>query len=124
MMTKRILAIDDSRTIRSLLTQTLQKAGFEVSTAVDGVDGIEKFQHEDADLVITDVNMPNKDGFDVIADIRGGTRNRTVPVLVLTTESGAALKERARQAGATGWIVKPFDDEALVAVIHRLTGAA
>jgi len=60
-MTKRILAIDDSRTIRSLLTQTLQKAGFEVSTAVDGVDGIEKFQHEDADLVITDVNMPNKD---------------------------------------------------------------
>ena len=123
-MTKRILAIDDSRTIRSLLTQTLQKAGFEVSTAVDGVDGIEKFQHEDADLVITDVNMPNKDGFDVIADIRGGTRNRTVPVLVLTTESGAALKERARQAGATGWIVKPFDDEALVAVIRRLTGAA
>ena len=70
-MTKRILAIDDSRTIRSLLTQTLQKAGFEVSTAVDGVDGIEKFQHEDADLVITDVNMPNKDGFGVIADIRG-----------------------------------------------------
>lgn len=123
-MTKRILAIDDSRTIRSLLTQTLQKAGFEVSTAVDGVDGIEKFQHEDADLVITDVNMPNKDGFGVIADIRGGTRNRTVPVLVLTTESGAALKERARQAGATGWIVKPFDDEALVAVIRRLTGAA
>jgi len=123
-MTKRILAIDDSRTIRSLLTQTLQKAGFEVSTAVDGVDGIEKFQHEDADLVITDVNMPNKDGFSVIADIRGGTRNRTVPVLVLTTESGAALKERARQAGATGWIVKPFDDEALVAVIRRLTGAA
>jgi two-component system chemotaxis response regulator CheY len=123
-MTKRILAIDDSRTIRSLLTQTLQKAGFEVSTAVDGVDGIEKFQHEDADLVITDVNMPNKDGFAVIADIRGGTRNRTVPVLVLTTESGAALKERARQAGATGWIVKPFDDEALVAVIRRLTGAA
>ncbi|MDA1154190.1 MAG: response regulator [Proteobacteria bacterium] len=123
-MTKRILAIDDSRTIRSLLTQTLQKAGFEVSTAVDGVDGIEKFQHEDADLVITDVNMPNKHGFGVIADIRGGTRNRTVPVLVLTTESGAALKERARQAGATGWIVKPFDDEALVAVIRRLTGAA
>lgn len=123
-MTKRILAIDDSRTIRSLLTQTLQKAGFEVSTAVDGVDGIAKFQHEDADLVITDVNMPNKDGFEVIADIRGGTRNRTVPVLVLTTESGAALKERARLAGATGWIVKPFDDEALVAVIRRLTGAA
>jgi two-component system chemotaxis response regulator CheY len=119
----RILAIDDSRTIRSLLTMCLEKAGFEVTTAVDGVDGVQKFQETDADLVITDVNMPNKDGFGVIDDIRGGTKNRAVPVLVLTTESGAALKDRARQAGATGWIVKPFDDDALVSVIRRLTGA-
>lgn len=122
-MTTRILAIDDSRTIRSLLTMTLEKAGFEVTTAVDGVDGVNKFQEDHADLVITDVNMPNKDGFGVIEDIRGGEKNRGVPVLVLTTESGAALKERARKAGATGWIVKPFDDEALVSVIRRLTGA-
>ena len=123
-MATRILAIDDSRTIRALLTQTLHNAGFEVSTAADGVEGVKKFQNEDADLVITDVNMPNKDGFGVIDDIRGGSKNPTVPVLVLTTESGAALKERARKAGATGWIVKPFDDEALVTVIRRLTGAA
>ncbi|MFQ1700163.1 response regulator [Loktanella agnita] len=122
-MSVKILAIDDSRTIRNLLTMALEKAGFEVSTAVDGVDGVNKFQQEHADLVITDVNMPNKDGFGVIEDIRGGDRNRGVPVLVLTTESGAALKERARNAGATGWIVKPFDDEALVSVIRRLTGA-
>ncbi|MBQ2260643.1 MAG: response regulator [Loktanella sp.] len=122
-MVTRILAIDDSRTIRTLLTQTLQNAGFEVSTAVDGVDGVQKFQQQHTDLVITDVNMPNKDGFGVIADIRNGPTNRTVPVLVLTTESGAALKDRARQAGATGWIVKPFDDDALIAVIRRLTGA-
>lgn len=122
-MTTHILAIDDSRTIRNLLTMTLEKAGFAVTTAVDGVDGVQKFQQEHADLVITDVNMPNKDGFGVIEDIRAGDKNRAVPVLVLTTESGAALKDRARKAGATGWIVKPFDDETLVAVIKRLTGA-
>ncbi|WP_322895398.1 MULTISPECIES: response regulator [unclassified Yoonia] len=123
-MATRILAIDDSRTIRTLLTQTLQNAGFEVTTAVDGVEGVLKFQQDDADLVITDVNMPNKDGFGVIEDIRNGPTNCTVPVLVLTTESGAALKDRARKAGATGWIVKPFDDDTLIAVIRRLTGAA
>lgn len=121
-MSAHILAIDDSRTIRTLLTNTLEKAGFAVTTAVDGVEGVEKFQTADADLVITDVNMPNKDGFGVIEDIRNGVVNRAVPVLVLTTESGAALKERARNAGATGWIVKPFDDASLVAVIKRLTG--
>jgi len=122
-MTTRILAIDDSRTIRSLLTMALEGAGFEVTTAVDGVDGVNKFREEHADLVITDVNMPNKDGFGVIEDIRASDRNRGVPVLVLTTESGQALKERARKAGATGWIVKPFDDDSLVSVIRRLTGA-
>lgn len=122
-MTTRILAIDDSRTIRNLLTMALEGAGFEVSTAVDGVDGVKKFQDEHADLVITDVNMPNKDGFGVIEDIRGGNKNRAVPILVLTTESGAALKERARKSGATGWIVKPFNDDSLISVIRRLTGA-
>lgn len=121
-MVTRILAIDDSRTIRTLLTQTLQNAGFEVSTAVDGVEGMQKFHDEHADLVITDVNMPNKDGFGVLADIRASSKNQAVPVLVLTTESGADLKDRARKAGATGWIVKPFEDDALVAVIRRLTG--
>ncbi|MBR2657969.1 MAG: response regulator [Loktanella sp.] len=121
-MVTRILAIDDSRTIRTLLTQTLQNAGFEVSTAVDGVEGVQKFHDEHADLVITDVNMPNKDGFGVLADIRASSKNQAVPVLVLTTESGADLKDRALKAGATGWIVKPFEDDALVAVIRRLTG--
>lgn len=121
-MTTHILAIDDSRTIRTLLTLTLEKAGFAVTTAVDGVDGVNKFHEGNADLVITDVNMPNKDGFGVIEDIRASDTNRGVPVLVLTTESGPALKERARKAGATGWIVKPFDDESLVSVIKRLTG--
>ncbi len=122
-MKKHVLAIDDSRTIRTLLTMALEKAGFTVTTAVDGLDGVEKFNQMQADLVITDVNMPNKDGFGVITDIRASTKNRAVPVLVLTTESGDALKAKAREAGATGWIVKPFDDAALVAVIKRLTGS-
>ena len=122
-MTTHILAIDDSRTIRTLLTMALEGAGFEVTTAVDGVDGVNKFKEAHADLVITDVNMPNKDGFGVIEDIRANDTNRSVPVLVLTTESGPELKERARKAGATGWIVKPFDDDSLVSVIRRLTGA-
>ena len=100
-MTTHILAIDDSRTIRTLLTMALEGAGFKVTTAV---------------------NMPNKDGFGVITDIRSGTQNASVPVLVLSTESGASLKERARTAGATGWIVKPFEDAALINVIRRLTG--
>lgn len=121
-MTTHVLAIDDSRTIRTLLTMALEGAGFQVTIAVDGVDGLAKFQEVNPDLVITDVNMPNKDGFGVIEDIREGDFNRSVPVLVLTTESGAALKERARNAGATGWIVKPFDDASLVSVIRRLTG--
>ncbi|SFS15397.1 response regulator [Yoonia litorea] len=121
-MTTHVLAIDDSRTIRTLLTMALEEAGFKVTTAVDGVEGVEKFGQVDPDLVITDVNMPKKDGFGVIEDIRKGDRNRTVPVLVLTTESGAALKERARAAGATGWIVKPFEDASLISVIRRLTG--
>ncbi len=122
-MTKHILAIDDSLTIRELLTQTLKSAGFQITTANDGVEGLETFASDRYDAVITDVNMPNLDGFGVIEGIRGGKVNRRVPILVLTTESGAALKERARTAGATGWLVKPFDDEGLLNVLRRVTGA-
>jgi len=109
-MSTKVLAIDDSRTIRHLLSVTLGDAGFEVTTAVDGVDGVETFQDAQADVVITDINMPNMDGFGVISAIREGGINNRVPILVLTTESGDDLKARARDAGATGWIVKPFDE--------------
>jgi two-component system chemotaxis response regulator CheY len=122
-MTTHVLAIDDSRTIRDLLRAALERAGFEVSTAVDGLDGVEKFQHTKADVVITDINMPRMDGFGVIDAIRGGTVNRAVPILVLTTESASELKNRAKRSGATGWIVKPFDDESIVSVLKRVTGS-
>jgi len=122
-MATKVLAIDDSRTIRHLLTEALSDAGFDVVTAEDGVDGVETFQDSEADVVITDINMPNMDGFGVINSIRKGDVNNKVPILVLTTESGDELKARARDAGATGWIVKPFDDQSLISALNRVTGA-
>jgi len=122
-MTLNILAIDDSRTIRELLKQALGNAGFHVTTADDGVDGCETFERIETDVVITDINMPRMDGFGVIETIRAGSTNSRVPILVLTTESGDDLKARARSAGATGWIVKPFDDASLISALKRVAGA-
>ena len=123
-MTIKVLAIDDSRTIRNLVRKAMEDAGFTCTTADDGVQGVERFGEVEPDVVITDINMPRMDGFGVIDAIRSGTSaNRTVPILVLTTESAEELKARARKAGATGWIVKPFEDTAIVSVVRRVTGA-
>lgn len=121
-MTLKVLAIDDSKTIRELLRSVMEEAGFDYTSAVDGVDGVERYAEVRPDIVITDINMPNMDGYGVIDAIRKGNIDNQVPILVLTTESGDKLKQRARQAGATGWIVKPFDDVSLVSVIRRVTG--
>ena len=120
---KSILAIDDSRTIRQLVSQTLNDAGFAVTTAVDGVDGVSTFGSARFDAVITDINMPKMDGFGVIAAIRGGSAKRRVPILVLTTERSEEFKNKARDLGATGWIVKPFEDRQLVDILKLVTGA-
>jgi len=122
-MTIRVLAIDDSRTIRSLVQKVMEDAGFECALADDGVQGVARFKENPPDVVITDINMPNMDGYGVISAIRGGSVHRNVPILVLTTESAPHLKAKAREAGATGWIVKPFDDVAIVSVVRRVTGA-
>ena len=121
-MTTKILAIDDSRTIRNLLRVTLEGAGFEFHAACDGAEGVESFPSVDPDVVITDINMPVMDGYGVIENLRNGPNKTNVPILVLTTESSDDLKARARNAGATGWIVKPFDDTSLISVLKRLTG--
>lgn len=121
-MTTKVLAIDDSRTIRNLLRVSLEGAGFEFHSAVDGQEGVDVFPDVDPDVVITDINMPKMDGFGVIDTLRSGPNRTNVPILVLTTESSDDLKSRARSAGATGWIVKPFDDSSLVSVLKRLTG--
>lgn len=122
-MTLKILAIDDSRTIREMLRITLTTAGFDVHVAEDGIDGIEMLEKVGPDVVITDINTPRMDGFGVINSIRKNRSDRAIPILVLTTESANDLKQRARESGATGWIVKPFDDAKLISAIRRIAAA-
>lgn len=119
-MSLRILAVDDSLTMREMLRQTLTEAGFQVVLAEDGLDALERLQTADPDLILTDLNMPNMDGFGLIDAVRKGDVASRVPILVLTTESAATLKDRARAAGATGWITKPFDEVSLVSTIRRV----
>lgn len=121
-MSLTVLAIDDSRTIREMLSASLTQAGFTVHLAVDGREGLDRLTEVAPDVVITDINMPKLDGFGFIEGARAMHEWRAVPILVLTTESAADLKERARNAGATGWIVKPFDDARLVSAIRRVAG--
>ena len=121
-MTIRILAIDDSPTMRGLVAAALEPTGFEIHLAEDGIDGLERLGSADPHLVITDINMPRLDGFGVIEGVRRSATHTSIPILVLTTEAGAELKERARRSGATGWIVKPFDDARLIHTINRVLG--
>lgn len=119
-MSKRILTIDDSRTIRDMLKLTLTEAGFDVVQGVDGEDGLGVLGDESVDLVITDINMPKMDGYEVIRRLRANAKHKATPILVLTTESDAAKRNIAREAGATGWIVKPFDPDRLVATVRKV----
>lgn len=119
-MSLTILAIDDSRTIREMLREALMTAGYEVHLAVDGQEGLEKLEQVSPDVVITDINMPRMDGFGFIKSVRGSGKYPALPILVLTTESASDLKEKARQAGATAWIVKPFDEAKLISAIRRV----
>jgi len=125
-MSTKVLAVDDSRTIRDMLKYTLLEAGFNVDLANDGEHGLEVLHEFRPDVIITDINMPRLDGLGFIEKVRQGGTCRTTPILVLTTESGAELKARAREAGATGWIVKPFDEVKLVSAVQRVSmrGAA
>ncbi|HEY8194711.1 MAG TPA: response regulator [Hyphomicrobium sp.] len=119
-MTQTILTVDDSRTMRDMLRMALAEAGFNVLQAVDGVDGLEVLQTSSPDVIVTDINMPKMDGFGLIEAVRKDSRYRKVPILVLTTESDSAKKMRAKEAGATGWIVKPFEPTKLIAAIRRV----
>lgn len=119
-MNKTVLTVDDSRTMREMLLLALSEAGYRVVQAEDGLHGLEVLSGETPDVIVTDINMPRMDGFGFIEGVRSDGRHRTVPILVLTTESDAEKKDRARRAGATGWIVKPFDPVKLVAAIRRV----
>jgi len=119
-MAKRVLTIDDSKTMRDMLLLTLEEAGFQVLQAVDGQDGLDVLGKERVDVVITDINMPKMDGYDVIRNLRRNPVHKTLPILVLTTESDTDKKAVAREAGATGWMVKPFDPDRLIATIRKV----
>ncbi len=119
-MSKTILTVDDSRTMRDMLRLALTDAGFQVLQAEDGVHGLEVLQDEAPDVIVTDINMPRLDGYGFIEGVRADPRCRAIPILVLTTESSPEKKVRARDAGATGWIVKPFNPETLVEAIRRV----
>ncbi len=117
---KTILAVDDSLTIRELINFVLGNAGFKVVLAEDGLEGLERLAAGAApDVIITDVNMPRLDGLSFIERARG-TLARGTPILVLTTESAPEQKARAKAAGATGWIVKPFNPAQLVEAVNRV----
>jgi two-component system chemotaxis response regulator CheY len=119
-MSKTVLTVDDSRMMREMLQMVLKEAGFNVVQAEDGVDGLKVLETCDPDVIITDINMPNMDGYGFIDGVRKHPSHRTKPIIVLSTESSQDKKDRARQAGATGWIVKPFKAESLIGAILRV----
>jgi two-component system, chemotaxis family, chemotaxis protein CheY len=117
---RQILTVDDSASVRQMVSFTLRKAGYEVTEAVDGQDALGKIGKGKFDLIITDLNMPNVDGIQLISGVRKMSGCSFVPILMLTTESQAEKKDAGRKAGATGWIVKPFKAEQLIAVVQKL----
>ncbi|MGH8777770.1 response regulator [Paraburkholderia sp.] len=121
-MIRHILAIDDSAAMREILSATLTTAGYEVTLAADGDEGLENALAIPFDLVLTDQHMPGKTGLDLIAALRGNPAYRATPILVLTTESGEPFKAAARAAGATGWIEKPLDPDMLTELVAALAG--
>lgn len=119
-MRKRILTVDDSASMRMLLKASLTKQGFDIESAEDGEHGLSRMNELHPDLLITDINMPKMDGFELIEEVRKLPEFRGTPILVLSTEFSDEKKARARSVGATGWITKPFDPEKLGAAIRRV----
>ena len=121
-MRKAVLAVDDSASIRQMVSVTLRTAGYEVVEAADGQEGLDKARAALFNLVLTDQNMPRVDGIALIKSLRAMTNYRSVPILMLTTESSDAMKSQGRAAGATGWLVKPFEPNRLVEVVRQVIG--
>jgi two-component system chemotaxis response regulator CheY len=116
----RVLTVDDSRTILAMLRHTLTNAGFEVLQAEDGQQGLDLLSKESVDIVITDINMPVMDGIEFIRNVRASGQHQSLPILILTTETSQEKRDQGKSAGGTGWIVKPFDPDKLISVIHRV----
>ncbi|WP_415035101.1 response regulator [Azonexus sp.] len=121
-MAKVILAVDDSASIRQMVSFTLKTAGYEVIDATDGQDGLDKASAQAFDLILTDQNMPRMDGLSLIKTLRAMPQYAKTPILMLTTESSDQMKSQGRAAGATGWLVKPFDPQRLIDVVRKVIG--
>jgi two-component system, chemotaxis family, chemotaxis protein CheY len=123
LMAKKVLIVDDSSAIRQSISFVLQQSGYEVVEANDGLDGLEKLKASGpVDLIITDVNMPNMDGISMIKKVREKEEWKFLPIIVLTTESQGSKMNEGKEAGATGWIVKPFSAEKLLSVVKKVAG--
>ena len=121
-MAKSILAVDDSGSLRQMVVFSLRAAGYQVTEAVDGQDGLEKAKAQMFDLVLTDQNMPRMDGLTLIRSLRAQPSYKRVTILMLKTESGDDMKAKGRAAGANGWLVKPFDPQRLTEVVKKVIG--
>ena len=122
-MGKLIMTADDSASVRQMVSFTLKQSGYDVVEAVDGKDALQKLGGQKVDMLITDLNMPNLDGIGLIKGARAIPACKFIPIIMLTTESQDSKKQEGKSAGATGWIVKPFKQDQLVAVIKKVTGA-
>jgi two-component system chemotaxis response regulator CheY len=118
-MSKSILVVDDTRSMRRMVSTVLQGAGYSVEEAADGAEALEKAKGRVYDLVVTDQNMPRMDGISLVRSLRQLSQYDAVAVIVLSTETGADLKARGRAAGATGWMAKPFDPEKMLDVVRQ-----
>jgi two-component system, chemotaxis family, chemotaxis protein CheY len=121
-MAKTIMVVDDSASIRQMVNFTIKNAGYDVIEAVDGQDALNKINGKPIHMVVTDLNMPNLDGIGLIKGVRSNPSHRFIPIILLTTESQESKKMEGKQAGATGWIVKPFKPDQLIAVIKKVLG--
>lgn len=119
-MDKKILVVDDSKSIREVVSFTLQNEGYEVLVGTDGKDALKHFNGEDINLVITDLHMPEMDGISFIQEIRKLDEYQHIPILFLSTETNQDKKSEAKEAGATGWMVKPFQPDKLIKVLNKL----
>lgn len=118
---KRILIVDSSAQIRKMLTETLDEAGYDVVAASDGNEALEKMSHQHADMIISDLDLPGVGGVDLIQQIRSKKENRFVPIIMLTVEDAALLREQGKAAGISGWLVKPFRPESVLSVVKLIS---